>query len=144
MIFTSKSWNTTDNISVLEHVRHKWTFHMKGLWHYPPNEPVPSLTNWFSKFWTWFSVSRFRGAGGHSYSWPRTKLRPSWEDSLYSRVQQVTCETFEWPEHKIPVWVYFVTRLIKNILSKTHPHLNMYFTILMCTCIAVHLLYKVF
>ncbi|KAJ7373534.1 CDP-diacylglycerol--glycerol-3-phosphate 3-phosphatidyltransferase [Desmophyllum pertusum] len=34
----------TENISVHEYVRDNWTFHAKGLWYYPSNGPLPSLT----------------------------------------------------------------------------------------------------
>ena len=111
-------YKQTNNISVLEYIHHKWTFHVKGLWYYPPNEPLPSLTLIGSPNLGHGSVYQDLEAQVAivtvdqelSYTLHEEKTQ------LYSWVQKVTCEKFEWCEHKLPVWVYFVTRFIKNLV----------------------------
>ncbi|KAL9955415.1 hypothetical protein ACROYT_G036737 [Oculina patagonica] len=108
----------TEHISVHEYVRDKWTFHAKGLWYYLPNEPLPSLTLIGSPNFGHRSVYQDLEAQvaivtnnkGLSEALDEEKNR------LYNTAQHVTSETFMLPERKIPVWVYFVTRLIKNFL----------------------------
>ena len=101
-----------------EYVRDKWTFHAKGLWYYLPNEPLPSLTLIGSPNFGHRSVYRDLEAQvaivtnnqGLSEALHEEKGR------LYNSAERVTRETFLLPERKIPVWVYCVTRLIKNFL----------------------------
>ena len=108
----------TENISVQEYVRDKWTFHVKGLWYYPPNEPLPSLTLIGSPNFGHRSVYRDLEAQvvivttnqGVSEALHEEKTR------LYRNAQCVTSDTFMLPERKTPLWVYCVTRLIKNFL----------------------------
>ena len=98
-------YKQTDNISVLEYIHHKWTFHVKGLWYYPPNEPLPSFTLIGSPNFGHGSVYQDLEAQVAivtvdqelSYTLHEEKTQ------LHSRVQEVTCETFEWREHKLPV-----------------------------------------
>ena len=108
----------TDNILVQEYIRHKWTFHVKGLWYYPPNEPLPSLTLIGSPNFGHRSVYRDLEAQVAIVTADQELSEALHKEKthLYRRVQQVTCETFERSERKIPVWVYCVTRLIKNLL----------------------------
>lgn len=91
---------------------------MKGLWYYPPNEPLPSLTLIGSPNFGHRSVYRDLEAQVAIVTTDQdlSEALHKEKTNLYSRVQQVTCETFEQSERKIPVWVYCVTRLIKNLL----------------------------
>ena len=108
----------TEHISVHGYVCDKWTFHAKGLWYYLPNEPLPSLTLIGSPNFGHRSVYRDLEAQvaivtnnqGLSEALHEEKGR------LYNSAERVTRETFLLPERKIPVWVYCVTRLIKNFL----------------------------
>ena len=101
-----------------EYVRAKWTFHVKGLWFYPPKEPLPSLTLIGSPNFGHRSVYRDLEAQVAIVTADQELSEALHEEKtrLYNRIQQVTCQTFERPERKIPVWVYCVTRLIKNLL----------------------------
>ena len=100
----------TDNVLIQEYVHHKWALHVKGLWYYSPNEPLPSLTLIGSPNFGHCSVHQDLQAQvaiviadqelGDTFHEEKTHL--------YSRVQQVICETFEWSERIIPVWVYCV------------------------------------
>ena len=108
----------TAHISVQEYMRDDWTFHVKGLWYYPANKPLPNLTLIGSPNFGHRSVYRDleaqvaivtnnRGLG---------EALHKEQSCLYCSAQCVTGETFKEPERKTPFWVYCVTRLIKNLL----------------------------
>lgn len=108
----------TEHISVHEYVRDKWTFHAKGLWYYFPNESLPSLTLVGSPNFGHRSVYRDLEAQVAIVTNNQGLNEVLHEEKtyLYNSTQCVNSETFMLPERKIPVWVYCVTRLIKNFL----------------------------
>ena len=108
----------TVNVLIQEYVHHKWALHVKGLWYYSPNGPLPSLTLIGSPNFGHRSVYRDLEAQVAIVTADQELSEALHKEKthLYRRVQQVTCETFEQSERKIPVWVYCVTRLIKNLL----------------------------
>jgi len=99
-------------------VRNDWTFHVKGLWHYPANRTLPNLTLIGSPNFGHRSVYRDLEAQvaivtdnkGLSEALHKEKTQ------LYHNAQRVTDETFTLPERKTPFWVYCATRMIKNLL----------------------------
>jgi len=108
----------TEHISVHEYVRNNWTFHAKGLWYYFPNESRPSLTLVGSPNFGHRSVYRDLEAQVAIVTNNQGLCEALHEEKshLYNSAKCVTSETFMLPERKIPVWVYCVTRLIKNFL----------------------------
>ena len=108
----------TERISVHEYVRNNWTFHAKGLWYYFPNESRPSLTLVGSPNFGHRSVYRDLEAQVAIVTNNQGLCEALHEEKshLYNSAKCVTSETFMLPERKIPVWVYCVTRLIKNFL----------------------------
>ena len=76
----------TVNVLIQEYVHHKWALHVKGLWYYSPNEPLPSLTLIGSPNFGHCSVHQDLQAQVDTFHE---------KTHLYSRVQQVTYETFE-------------------------------------------------
>lgn len=79
-----------------EYVHHKWAFHVKGLWYYSPNEPLPSFTLIGSPNFGHCSVHQDLQAQVAIVTADQ-ELGDTFHEKthLYSRVQQVTCETFE-------------------------------------------------
>lgn len=99
-------------------MRNDWTFHVKGLWHYPANRTSPNLTLIGSPNFGHRSVYRDLEAQvaivtdnkGLSEALHKEKTQ------LYHNAQRVTDETFTLPQRKTPFWVYCATRMIKNLL----------------------------
>jgi CDP-diacylglycerol--glycerol-3-phosphate 3-phosphatidyltransferase len=48
----------SSRINMFEYTRDAWTFHVKGLWYYPPNKTLPSLTLIGSSNFGYRSVNR--------------------------------------------------------------------------------------
>ena len=116
--------NQTEHIYLYEYVRDKWTFHAKGLWYYFPNESWPSLTLIGSPNFGHRSVYRDLEAQVAIVTNNQSLREALHEEKnrLYKSAQCVTNGTFTLPERKIPVWVYCVTRLIKNFLWHVEIH----------------------
>ncbi|CAH3136976.1 unnamed protein product [Porites lobata] len=114
----TNQYKQTDRICLQEYVRNDWTFHVKGLWHYPGNRTSPNLTLIGSPNFGHRSVYRDLEAQvaivtdnkGLSEALNKEKTQ------LYHNAQRVTDETFTLPERKTPFWVYCATRMIKNLL----------------------------
>lgn len=113
-----QEYKQTEHISVHEYVRDKWTFHAKGLWYYFPSESWPSLTLIGSPNFGHRSVYRDLEAQVAIVTNNQSLREALHEEKshLYNSAECVTSETFMLPERKVPVWVYCVTRLIKNFL----------------------------
>ena len=105
-------------ISLQEYVREDWTFHVKGLWHYPANKPLPNLTLIGSPNFGHRSVYRDLEAQVAIVTNNQGLSEALHEENsrLYDRALCVTSETFMLPERKTPFWVYCITRMIKNLL----------------------------
>lgn len=111
-------YKQTHRIYLQEYVRGDWTFHVKGLWHYPANRTLPNLTLIGSPNFGHRSVYRdletqvaiVTDNKGLSEALHKEKTQ------LYHNAQQVTDVTFTLPERKTPFWVYCATRMIKNLL----------------------------
>lgn len=108
----------TGHVSVCEYVRDDWTFHVKGLWYYLTNKTLPNLTLIGSPNFGHRSVYRDLEAQVAivTNNQGLQEAIHKEQSRLYCNSLDVTSETFALPERKIPLWVYCVTRLIKNLL----------------------------
>ncbi|XP_064607284.1 CDP-diacylglycerol--glycerol-3-phosphate 3-phosphatidyltransferase, mitochondrial-like [Liolophura sinensis] len=113
---TLSALNQQNRIKLYEYYRNKWTFHVKGLWYYPCGKTLPDMTLIGSTNFGYRSVHRDLEAQlaivttNHSL---RTELHKE-NERLYELSSQVTEETYERPDRHIPLWVMWVTSVIKH------------------------------
>ncbi|XP_063961961.1 CDP-diacylglycerol--glycerol-3-phosphate 3-phosphatidyltransferase, mitochondrial-like [Lytechinus pictus] len=103
-------------ITLYEYYRDAWTFHVKGLWYYLPEESHPSLTLIGSPNFGHRSVHRDLEAQlaivTHNASL-RKQLHEEHE-RLYARSEKVSANTFTQPERRVPLWTRLVTIVTRN------------------------------
>ncbi|XP_059157125.1 CDP-diacylglycerol--glycerol-3-phosphate 3-phosphatidyltransferase, mitochondrial-like [Physella acuta] len=106
----------TQRIHLMEYVREGWTFHGKGLWYYLPSQPLPTLTLVGSPNFGHRSVYRdleCQVAIVTENKHLQEQLREE-HVRMYSTSQPVTESTFERRDRFVPLWIRFVTKIIKN------------------------------
>ncbi|XP_032236987.1 CDP-diacylglycerol--glycerol-3-phosphate 3-phosphatidyltransferase, mitochondrial isoform X2 [Nematostella vectensis] len=105
-------------ITIWEYARQHWTFHVKGLWYYPPNHALPCLTLIGSPNFGYRSVYRDLEAQVAIVTEDKDLQARLHEEQkcFYARGCRVTYRTFEHAERRVPVWVYVVTKFIKKFL----------------------------
>ncbi|XP_030840085.1 CDP-diacylglycerol--glycerol-3-phosphate 3-phosphatidyltransferase, mitochondrial [Strongylocentrotus purpuratus] len=103
-------------ITLYEFYRVAWTFHVKGLWYYLPEESLPSLTLIGSPNFGHRSVHRDLEAQLAIVT-QNASLREQLHNEherLYARSEKVTADTFTQPERRVPLWTRLVTIVTRN------------------------------
>ncbi|CAB4480179.1 phospholipase D/nuclease [Rhizophagus irregularis] len=105
-------------IKIQEYKRPGWTFHAKGLWCYLDGESWPSLTIIGSSNYGYRSTERDLEAQAILIT-ENTQLRKTIHDELENMskyTEEVTKETFQQIDRKVPYLVGAATRLIRTML----------------------------
>ncbi|XP_053393399.1 CDP-diacylglycerol--glycerol-3-phosphate 3-phosphatidyltransferase, mitochondrial-like isoform X2 [Mercenaria mercenaria] len=103
-------------ISLYEYYKPHWTFHVKGLWYYIPDSRLPVLTLIGSPNFGYRSIYRdleCQVAVLTTNISLQNQLKQEHE-RLYDTSYKVTEKTFQRPDRYVPLWVRFVTKIIKN------------------------------
>ncbi|KAK7004516.1 CDP-diacylglycerol--glycerol-3-phosphate 3-phosphatidyltransferase mitochondrial-like isoform X1 [Biomphalaria glabrata] len=111
-----KERNQTRRIHLMEYVRDRWTFHGKGLWYYLPSQPLPTLTLVGSPNFGYRSVYRdleCQVALVTENKHLQEQLREE-HVRLFASSQPVDESTFQGRDRYVPLWIRYVTKLIKN------------------------------
>lgn len=106
----------TDRFVLKEYLRRNWTFHVKGLWYYRPNETHPTLTMIGSPNFGHRSVSRDL-ENQIILITDNTRLRQQLRhecDHVYSFGVDVDERTFEDKGRRVPLWAWIVTRFTRS------------------------------
>ncbi|CAL1527046.1 unnamed protein product [Lymnaea stagnalis] len=106
----------TKRIHMMEYVRDGWTFHGKGLWYYLPSQPLPTFTLVGSPNFGYRSVYRdleCQIAIVTENKHLQEQLREE-HVRMFSSSQLVTESTFQRRDRYVPLWIRYVTKLIKN------------------------------
>nr|XP_027227603.1 CDP-diacylglycerol--glycerol-3-phosphate 3-phosphatidyltransferase, mitochondrial-like [Penaeus vannamei] len=104
-----------DRIFLCEYKQPGWTFHVKGLWYYQANKPLPLLTMIGSPNFGWRSVNRDLESQIVLIT-ANEDLQKSLhqeQERLYNLSDQVTDKTFGQPDRWVPFWVRCVMPIIK-------------------------------
>lgn len=107
-----------NRITIQEYQRDKWTFHVKGLWYYPPKSSLPCLTLIGSPNFGHRSVFRDLEAQVAIVT-EDEKLQQQFHNEqkqFYSCAKRVTDETFTNQDRRVPLWVQIVTPFIHKFL----------------------------
>ncbi|XP_076461588.1 CDP-diacylglycerol--glycerol-3-phosphate 3-phosphatidyltransferase, mitochondrial-like [Babylonia areolata] len=103
-------------IQLYEYFRENWTFHAKGLWYYLPQKALPSLTLIGSPNFGYRSACRDLECQVALVTENEGLQRQLREEHvrLYQSSVLVSGERFQRADRRIPLWVTYVTGLIKN------------------------------
>ncbi|KAK3590846.1 hypothetical protein CHS0354_024584 [Potamilus streckersoni] len=103
-------------ISLYEYFRDNWTFHAKGLWYYLPNDTLPVLTLVGSPNFGYRSVYRDLECQVAIVTQNKALQQQLREEHvrLFQSSSVVTPATFREVDRHVPIWVKFVTSIIKN------------------------------
>ncbi|KAK3752194.1 hypothetical protein QZH41_019338, partial [Actinostola sp. cb2023] len=109
-----KQHNQSDRITIQEYKRNKWTFHVKGLWYYPPHSPLPCLTLIGSPNFGYRSVFRDLEAQVAIVTEEKGLQQRLHDEQkqFYACAEKVADETFAIPDRRVPLWVKIVTPII--------------------------------
>ncbi|XP_041364721.1 CDP-diacylglycerol--glycerol-3-phosphate 3-phosphatidyltransferase, mitochondrial-like [Gigantopelta aegis] len=103
-------------LQLFEYFRDKWTFHVKGLWYYLPNNNLPSMTMIGSTNFGYRSVYRdleCQLAVVTENPQLAEQLREE-HARLYQSSVPVTSDLFQRRDRHVPLWAKIVTKIIKN------------------------------
>ncbi|KAL3875758.1 hypothetical protein ACJMK2_033676 [Sinanodonta woodiana] len=103
-------------IFLYEYFKDNWTFHVKGLWYYLPSDTLPVMTLVGSPNFGYRSVYRdleCQVAIVTQNKALRQQLREE-HVRLFQSSSAVTPATFREVDRHVPIWVKFVTSIIKN------------------------------
>lgn len=105
-----------ERFTLKEYQRRHWTFHVKGLWYYRPNEDLPCLTMIGSPNFGHRSVRRDLENQVVLLT-DNVRLRQQLRhesDYVYSFGVKVDERTFEEEERIVPLWAWVVTRFTRS------------------------------
>lgn len=104
-----------NRILLHEYEREAWTFHVKGLWYYKPQENLPSVTLIGSPNFGYRSVYKDLEAQVAIVTCNEDLQKQLHEEQerLYQRTVPVDQGVFEKPDRSVPFWVKLVTFFIR-------------------------------
>lgn len=105
-----------NRILLHEYERDAWTFHVKGLWYYKPQENLPSVTLIGSPNFGYRSVYKDLEAQVAVVTCNEDLQKQLHEEQerLYQRTVPVDQAVFEKPDRSVPLWVKLVVFFIKK------------------------------
>ncbi|XP_050391449.1 CDP-diacylglycerol--glycerol-3-phosphate 3-phosphatidyltransferase, mitochondrial [Patella vulgata] len=109
-------YGQTQRIQMCEYYRQDWTFHVKGLWYYLPNQALPSLTLVGSPNFGYRSVYRDLECQTAIVT-DNTRLQEQLRQEhvrLYQSSNPVKEDLWKRRDRHVPTWVKLVTSVIKN------------------------------
>ncbi|KAG8190072.1 hypothetical protein JTE90_023044 [Oedothorax gibbosus] len=105
------SYRQQDRIKLCEYERPDWTFHVKGLWYYKPNESLPTVTFIGSPNFGYRSVYKDLEAQVAIVTTNKDLQQQLHDEQqrFYDRTVVIQKELFERSDRKVPSWVKLVT-----------------------------------
>ncbi|XP_015912988.2 CDP-diacylglycerol--glycerol-3-phosphate 3-phosphatidyltransferase, mitochondrial isoform X2 [Parasteatoda tepidariorum] len=110
------NYRQQNRIELREYERSDWTFHVKGLWYYKPDETLPSVTFIGSPNFGYRSVYKdLEAQVAIVTSSKDLQLQLHNEQQrLYDRTTVIDKSLFDRPDRKVSLWVKLVTFFIRD------------------------------